>query len=86
MSTSPDPQEAALATERARSAAALAALHDELDATNAALARADDERAALRRALEETESRARAAEREVAAIRKTRAVRWATRLRAIVGR
>jgi hypothetical protein len=76
----------ALELERARSAAALAALHDELDETVAALARSDAEREALRTALAETEARARAAEHEVTAIRNTRAVRWATRMRAVLGR
>lgn len=78
--------EESLELERARSAAALAAVHDELDEAIAALARADAERAALRAALEETAARARAAEDEVAAIRRTRAVRWATRVRAVLGR
>lgn len=76
----------ALSIERARSAATLAALHDELDAAGTMLSRTTTELAAARRALEAAEARAAAAEREVAALRATRSVRWATRLRSVLGR
>jgi hypothetical protein len=80
------PHDDALAVERARSAATLAALHDELDAANAQVAVAAAELDATRAALAAAEARAAAAEREVAGLRATRAVRWATRLRTLLGR
>ncbi|MEY3361459.1 MAG: hypothetical protein RL531_1178 [Actinomycetota bacterium] len=86
MTSSTEPQDAALAIERARSAATLAALHDELDAAEARSAAVAAELEATRIALTSAEARAASAEREVAGLRSTRAVRWATRLRAVFGR
>lgn len=86
MTPQSEPHDDALAIERARSAATLAALHDELDAASTMLSRTSTELAAAHRALDAAEDRAAAAEREVAALRATRAVRWATRLRAVLGR
>ncbi|MFM8971937.1 MAG: hypothetical protein ACKOOG_04720 [Actinomycetota bacterium] len=85
--TPPDRTQAeALAIERARSAATLAALHDDLDRAVAERDRLADEVEALRSARDHEVERAEAAEAEVRALRATRAVRWASRVRAVRGR
>ena len=86
MTAAERPRDEDLARERSRSAAALAALHDDLDAAAAERARLLEEIDALGVAREHERARAEAAEAEVAALRNTRAVRWATRLRAVLGR
>lgn len=84
--TTPDPPaDDAIELERARSAATLAVLHDELDAARAAIETLRAEIETLRAARVADGARVEAAERELAALRDTRAVRWATRVRGLLG-
>jgi hypothetical protein len=84
--TPTDPDPTGLERERARSAAAIAALQGELDAAHAEHERLLGEIESLRAARAHDRARADAAVAEVAGLRATRAVRWATRLRAVFGR
>jgi FtsZ-binding cell division protein ZapB len=84
--TPTDPDATDLERERARSAAAIAALQGELDAAHTEHERLLGEIETLRAARAQDQARAEAAEAEVAGLRATRAVRWATRLRAVLGR